>query len=189
MEKRGQAVTEFITTYGWSFLILLLVILAIFALNLFNPDVPRECKFNPPFSCKDFVFREGGFELSLNAQRIYTGNVVASEIRVNDKSCKNVKVVGNPLGDLNLDNGVNKIRCYGDVNEIKEGDLVNANVKIKYLTDDSDLEHTSEGSFSGKVEKSKYTNNFDYRAVVSYNFDEDNASTVIDNSYFVNNGL
>src|SRR3989344_7144328 len=92
MEKRGQAVTEFITTYGWAFLILLLVILAIFALNLFNPNVPAECKFNPPFTCKDFVFREGGFELSLNAQRIYTGNVIASEIKVNDKRSEERRV-------------------------------------------------------------------------------------------------
>jgi len=37
MNKKGQAALEFLMTYGWAILILVIVIAALFAMNVFNP--------------------------------------------------------------------------------------------------------------------------------------------------------
>jgi len=53
MQKRGQAATEFLTTYGWALLILAIVVGLLFAYNLFNPKIPNTCSASEPISCED----------------------------------------------------------------------------------------------------------------------------------------
>ena len=53
MQKRGQAATEFLTTYGWAILILLIVAGAIYSINLFNPKITNKCDSVSPINCAD----------------------------------------------------------------------------------------------------------------------------------------
>ena len=189
MLKRGQAASEFLTTYGWMIIILTLVIVILVTIGIFKPPIPSECKVDFPFTCEDFVFREGGFELTLNIDKIASGNVVASDVLINNQPCSNVMVFGNSPGDLNLDIGINRIRCYGDINKIKEDDIVNAEVKIRYIAGDTNLEHTTKAVINGKVDGSNYMNNFDNRVMLSYDFDRDNYTGAIDDGYYNNHGV
>ncbi|MEK6932622.1 MAG: hypothetical protein AABW56_02395 [Nanoarchaeota archaeon] len=53
MQKRGQAATEFLSTYGLAMLILAIVIGLLFAYNLFNPKILNTCSASEPISCED----------------------------------------------------------------------------------------------------------------------------------------
>lgn len=56
MSKRGQAALEFLTTYGWAFLIIMVMIGAISYFGILNPSkfVPARCTVSPEFSCQDY---------------------------------------------------------------------------------------------------------------------------------------
>lgn len=188
MEKRGQAATEFLTTYGWAIVILIMVTAAILSLGVFSPKAPNECKTEAPFNCKDVVFREGGFQVNLQVPNLLDAEVDEANVKINNIQCTNVKVQGNAINDFNLKEGENKITCYGDVNKIKENNLVKAEVSLIYKSE-SNLEHNIKVLASGQVEKGSYANNFDSSAILSFNFDEDSSSNVIDNGYYGNNGV
>jgi hypothetical protein len=51
--KKGQAALEFLTTYGWAFLVILLMIGALAYFGVLNPKnfLPSRCTFGPELSC------------------------------------------------------------------------------------------------------------------------------------------
>ena len=52
--KKAQAAMEFLTTYGWAILILLIVIVALANLGVFKgPRTPGVCTATAPISCTD----------------------------------------------------------------------------------------------------------------------------------------
>ncbi|MEK6932690.1 MAG: LamG domain-containing protein [Nanoarchaeota archaeon] len=191
MQKRGQAAIEFLTTYGWAILLLIIAVSAIIGLGVFDPKVPNTCNIDIPFICQDVVFREGGFEAIVTTNSIRTASLLSNEIRINNLPCSSLKVNNNAQGDLSLRNGVNKVVCYNSVGIIKEKDKVKVNLNLTYISKDSSIPHKITATMNGKVEKSSYINNFDSSAVLSIDFDSDipNVITTPDNSYYGNNGF
>jgi hypothetical protein len=55
--RKGQGAFEFLTTYGWAFLIILVVIAALVYFRVFNPsrNLPDKCTFGQIFTCTDMV--------------------------------------------------------------------------------------------------------------------------------------
>ncbi|MFH1589060.1 MAG: hypothetical protein ABIB43_00645 [archaeon] len=55
--KKGQAALEFLTTYGWAFLIILVMIGALAYFGILNPErfMSDRCVMPAPFVCKDSV--------------------------------------------------------------------------------------------------------------------------------------
>ncbi len=51
--KKGQAALEFLTTYGWAFLVILVMIGALSYFGVLNPDayIPEACNFGSVLSC------------------------------------------------------------------------------------------------------------------------------------------
>ena len=74
-----------------------MVIVALVTLDVFRPSAPRECKIDLPFSCKDFVFREGGFELTLNGVKheLHAGDilVIPSNVTHSGKSITDCEII------------------------------------------------------------------------------------------------
>ncbi|MBU1202009.1 MAG: hypothetical protein KJ583_06015 [Nanoarchaeota archaeon] len=62
MNKKGQAALEFLTTYGWAFLVILIMIGALSYFGVLNPTkyVPESCTFASPFQCDDAVIMTNG---------------------------------------------------------------------------------------------------------------------------------
>lgn len=54
-KKRGQAALEFLTTYGWAFLVLLVMISALAYFGIMNPSkfLPERCSFTTGLDCVD----------------------------------------------------------------------------------------------------------------------------------------
>ena len=59
---RGQAAMEFLMTYGWAILIMLVVIAVLFYLGVFNVGgiMPRSCIFPAGFTCYDYSMDHDG---------------------------------------------------------------------------------------------------------------------------------
>jgi hypothetical protein len=57
MKKRGQAAMEFLMTYGWAILVVLVAIGALAYFGVLNPGrfLPASCTITPGISCEDFV--------------------------------------------------------------------------------------------------------------------------------------
>ena len=60
--KRGQAALEFLMTYGWAILIVLIAIGALAYFGVLNPArlLPKSCTIVPGLSCDDFIIRDLG---------------------------------------------------------------------------------------------------------------------------------
>ncbi len=56
MMRRGQAALEFLTTYGWAFLVILVMIGALAYFGVINPNkfLPERCVFQQELTCKDY---------------------------------------------------------------------------------------------------------------------------------------
>jgi hypothetical protein len=60
--RKGQAALEFLTTYGWAILVILVMIGAIAYFGIINPDkfLPTRCIVSPEFNCQDFQALSSG---------------------------------------------------------------------------------------------------------------------------------
>ena len=57
--KKAQAAMEFLTTYGWAILILIIVIVALANLGIFrSPQTPNSCSVSAPFACSDVIVKD-----------------------------------------------------------------------------------------------------------------------------------
>jgi hypothetical protein len=68
MKKSGQAALEFLTTYGWALLVILVMIGALVYFGVLNPSkaLPTKCLVPPGFDCaNNFQITEDGFEMIL----------------------------------------------------------------------------------------------------------------------------
>ena len=54
--RKGQAALEFLTTYGWAFIVILIMIGALAYFGVLNPSraLPTRCLVEAGFDCKDF---------------------------------------------------------------------------------------------------------------------------------------
>lgn len=55
-EKRSQAALEFLTTYGWAFLVILIMISVLAYFGILSPSklLPSRCNFGAEFQCADY---------------------------------------------------------------------------------------------------------------------------------------
>ena len=60
--RKGQAALEFLSTYGWAILIILVMIGALSYFGVTNPRqyLPDKCLFKTGLSCSDFVVLDAG---------------------------------------------------------------------------------------------------------------------------------
>lgn len=62
MRKRGQAVIEYMVTYGWMLLVILITVGLILYFDVLNPIkfVPQQCEFGEQLRCVDMQLLENG---------------------------------------------------------------------------------------------------------------------------------
>lgn len=70
-KRRGQAAFEFLTTYGWAFMIMLVMIGALSYFGVLRTDIflPERCIFEAGITCRDYQAEVGG---NLKAKLINT---------------------------------------------------------------------------------------------------------------------
>ena len=60
-DKRGQVAMEFLMTYGWAIIIIVIAVAALAYLGVFSgPDAPTVCQVDAPLNCRDMKIVDGG---------------------------------------------------------------------------------------------------------------------------------
>jgi len=75
--KKGQAAMEFLMTYGWALLVVLIAIAALAFFGVLNPSrfLPSTCTLAPGFSCVDYAARATGTAVQLILQNGLGDNI------------------------------------------------------------------------------------------------------------------
>lgn len=107
MQKKGQAALEFLTTYGWAFLVILVMIGALAYFGVLDPTryLPQRCQFGAEMHCDNFALDSAGtayFEL-MNA---LPSNVMVNEILWDNdgtwETCGDTMTIDNGAGALDM---------------------------------------------------------------------------------------
>ena len=147
MKKRGnigsraQAALEFLMTYGWVIMVVLVAIGALAYFGVLSPDkfVPRRCSLEPGIGCRDFKVQEDAVTLVLrNGQG---EDITVTSIKVG--SC-----TGTTTGSLK--NGEEATFRVRECNNVANGKF-KEDVNITY-TSESGLTHKKKGNLVDKVE-------------------------------------
>ncbi len=67
--KKSQAALEFLTTYGWAFLVILIMVSTLAYFGVLNPSkvLPNRCTFGAEFSCVDYKLGGATVDLRLKS--------------------------------------------------------------------------------------------------------------------------
>jgi uncharacterized protein (UPF0333 family) len=65
--KRGQAALEFLLTYSWAILVVIVIIGALAYFGVLNPEnfIPERCTFAAGLNCDDYVYSGNQFEIAV----------------------------------------------------------------------------------------------------------------------------
>ncbi|MBU4284228.1 MAG: hypothetical protein KKA61_02770 [Nanoarchaeota archaeon] len=144
--KKAQAAMEFLMTYGWAILVVLLAIAALAYFGVLNPGkyLPSSCTLGTGLSCTDFKV-DG------------TANTVTLVIRNGigeDLNPFSVSIAGDCVGGASATDGLVDgeqetivISCGSDITSTKFKEDI-----IMTYTGESLLPHTKTGSISTQVE-------------------------------------
>jgi len=150
--KKSQAALEFLTTYGWAFLIILIMIGALAYFGILSPSklLPGRCNFGSEFGCKSYTITRNGVNLRLAnnvAEPIVVDSVTVSTEKV-PVSCTS-SIVGTTWKAGEVKDV--PISCDLTGSGLTEGEKGKLNVKITYYT------AGSSSSFSKDVQGEVYT--------------------------------
>ena len=89
MQKKSQAAFEFLTTYAWAFILIIIVIAAISYFGVLRPKqiLPDRCTFNVGFNCVGYkIDSASGFQIALKNQLGDTIDVTTIDLKAEDES-------------------------------------------------------------------------------------------------------
>jgi len=158
MNRKGQAALEFLMTYGWAILVVLVVIGALAYFGVLNPDslVPDKCTLTTGISCDDHMITgglagAGKIDLSL-------GNGQGRQIRILNITAKTSDGFTNctvPSPNTILKNGASAVfnLAGNDCNVSQSGRKPRFNINVTYqFTDGASFTHVSSGELLGTVQ-------------------------------------
>ncbi len=98
---RAQAAMEYLTTYGWAIMALVVVMggIAYFGFGSINDYIPQSCEFPEPLLCEDFFVSEE--EISLLLTNIGKDTLLFSKMNVSHDG----EFAGEDCGDLRYVDG------------------------------------------------------------------------------------
>ena len=161
--RRGQAALEFLTTYGWAFLVILVMIGALAYFGVLNPKnfLPSRCTFSPEVDCLEaniqsvgavsgnpevaFRFRNNaGSTADFNVSMVYIGSVSPAAT-----SCLNSS--GDPVEQLPAGR-VSEVICEFDPSTVlPREDKAKFEVTIYYKKSDGSYWTPIKGELYGTV--------------------------------------
>jgi len=154
MVKHGQAAMEFLMTYGWAMLALIIIIGVIsYFMGLYTHLIPAQCTMGTPFSCVEYqvtkdgtvklgIFNNGNQDMFLNVVTVYCeGGVVPTSIPLSPPFKTFIVAQGRLNGSMLVTN------C-GPI----AGSQYQANIAIIYTYSGDVFSHTSTGYLRAYVE-------------------------------------
>ena len=100
--KKGQSAIEYLMTYGWAMLVLVLIVGLLFSTGIFSPNylISEECNLGPKLPCSHFLYNDGkNLRLLVNVTNGFEYKIKIKSVSVSfDKGNMSVKISNdNPL--------------------------------------------------------------------------------------------
>jgi len=176
MKKKAQAAMEFLMTYGWAILVVLVVIGALSYFGVLNPQnlLPEKCTLPMGLYCKDHIIKGDTATTNSNTISFKLENGMGRGIIIT-----NINVSGQVFKGCNIDDQTNNSLKYNNITgwHIANGDMesvtincfsiadfsgkTKGDITLVYCSDTStsdkdcgDYSHTMEGELLAKVESS-----------------------------------
>ncbi|MGV8168684.1 MAG: hypothetical protein ACP5N3_01370 [Candidatus Nanoarchaeia archaeon] len=150
--KRGQAALEFLTTYGWAFMVILVMIGALAYFGVLNPQnlIPDQCAVTSGFTCADFQVGNASMKFLIinNMGEPITVNTVA--VTRNSVSVVNACTV--PAGNIN-DGEQATMNCTTNFASLGKpvGSKVKLGYSFNYVKTSGSFNHTATGTITATV--------------------------------------
>ena len=154
---RAQSAMEYLLTYGWAFLIIAVVLGAMFALGIFNPGqfVGSECFLPAGFSCLSFVLSTNG-QLVVNLEQ-----ATQSPLNITGFNCtqnSTIKMIHlMPVNQIYMPIGSNQtitMNCFTTGNilsSLQPGQLYTGNLGFNYTETTTGFPHVAIGKIAVKA--------------------------------------
>ena len=99
MNRKAQAALEFLTTYGWALLVILVMIGALVYFGLLDPSraLPARCDVPAGFYCKDFLVTNGSIAILIQNKQ--------------GEAIQNVFIMGPPTSESYADPSTVNVAC------------------------------------------------------------------------------
>lgn len=164
MVRKAQAAMEFLMTYGWALLVVLIAIGALAFFGVLNPSkfLPNSCSLAPGFSCTDFKASEGSNNVVVLVQNGLGENLNTVSLRLSDAT--GIKTGGcsgatgttgaafGPTG-ITLNDGASTQFTLGcTVGDLTKGTKLKGNLQLDYTIASSLIPHKKIGQLVLGVE-------------------------------------
>ena len=163
MEKGGQSAMEYLMTYGWAILIILIALGALFYLGVFSPSTPSTCFIQAPFVCKDVIINDNGILFNLGAGANIEGASV-TDVKINGESCSELNGF---LYNTEID-GESYTGCAVDLSDTNK---ISSEIELSY-SGSGGLSHNIGGDASGSLEEGSIFNTIEENGI--FHLDEEN---------------
>ena len=141
--RKAQAALEFLMTYGWAILVVLIAIGALAFFGVLSPErfLPSKCTLQPGLACVDHKVTPGQVDIVLK-------NGYGSDITVNTITVQNC---GSITPAANLANGA-QIEYNVVCTSTLTGNKYNGILNVSYTNVDSGLDRSNLGDIVGTIE-------------------------------------
>ena len=163
--KKAQSAMEYLMTYGWAILIILIAVGALFYLGVFSPSTPSTCTATAPITCVDLkAIDKGGSisdEITLNLGATAVSSAIVTSMTVNGIFNTSLGTPAIPVDECRLPEepiistttpGSITLTCANSKLDLKKGDKYSGTATVTYKLEGSTIVHTSPIQFSGTVE-------------------------------------
>jgi hypothetical protein len=172
--RKGQTAMEYLMTYGWAILIIMVVMAVLFYLGVLNPPVPEQCVFPAGITCISsklnttgaltLVIGQGtghpitvtGVNCTMNSSATWASDNQAS--LVYSPAAYNVSITSGGqanVATINGTGGLGNVTCR-DANNAAvtggAGTIFNGRIYIRYTETDTTITRTVTGTFSKRYE-------------------------------------
>lgn len=140
--KKGQAALEFLMTYGWAILVVLVAIGALAYFGVLSPDrfLPSKCTLPSGIACTDHVISATQIEVALR-------NGLGFDLTVDAVAATGCTTAATGSLANGAQSTFTVTNCGATSGSKYSGDL-----NITYTNSDSGLQHTIQGAITGRAE-------------------------------------
>ena len=141
INKKSQAALEFIMTYGWAILVVLVAIGALAYFGVLSPDkfLPNKCTLQSGIACLDDKVTATG--LTINVQ-----NSIGYDVTVDTVKAQQCTALGSQGTLSNGGSATYTLTC------VNTGTKYNGQVNITYTNINTNVQHTNQGQITTKIE-------------------------------------
>ncbi len=159
INKKSQAALEFIMTYGWAILVVLVAVGALAYFGVLSPDkfLPSKCTLQAGIGCMDHKASSTTNQLQVRVQNSLGYAVNVDKVSAAGCTCQSNPVVAPCVayaggGASTLDNGGSSTYTLTCPTPTLSTSKYNGNFNITYTNQETSIQHVNQGQITTKVE-------------------------------------